>query len=187
MGRTDEYPHGAVLLAAAGHPAVSALIGLSALFGALFGGHYLLRGTVQGKGTHALVLAGILLGLAALQAFVALGLRRLKPWSWYAGVGLFGAATAISLYVFVLQLSFLAASYLLLNAFVTGYVYHKRPVYTPGTRARYDAYYSESVLAQFEVFRELRDSDAAPLGVKVVAVVGAVATLVAFGQGVRLI
>lgn len=166
---------------------ISALIALSALVSLLFAGHYLLRGTVQGKGTHALVLAGVLLGVAALEGVVALGLRRLKPWAWYAGVGLFGAAAAVSLYVFVLKLSLLAMGYLVLNVLTAGYIYHKRPIYTPGTQARYDAYHGESVLAKFEMVREMRESDAAPLGVKAVAVVGAFASLIAFAQGVRLI
>lgn len=170
-----------------GVTAISALIALSALVSTLFAGHYLLRGTVQGKGDHALVLAGVLLAVAALEAIVALGLRRLKPWAWYAGIGLFGAAALVSLYVFVLKLSFLAMTYLLLNVVTAVYIYHKRPVYTPGTQARYDAYHQESVLAKFELVQEMRESDAAPLGVKVVAVVGALASLVAFAQGVRLI
>lgn len=170
-----------------GISAISALIALSALLSTLFAGHYFLRGTVQGKGTHALVVAGVLLSLAVLEGIVALGLRRLKPWAWYAGIGLFGAATAVSLYVFVLKLSFLAMTHLLLNVAIAVYIYHKRPVYTPGTQARYDAYHSESVLAQFAIVQEMRESDAAPLGVKVVAAIGALASLLAFVQAVRLI
>lgn len=170
-----------------GISAITVFIGLSALLSLLFAGHYFLRGTVQGRGTHALVVAGVLLTLAALEAVVALGLRRLKPWAWYAGIGLFGAATAVSLYVFVLKLSFLALTHLLLNVAIAVYIYHKRPVYTPGTQERYDAYHSESVLAQFAMVQEMRESDAAPLGVKVVAAVGALASLLAFVQGVRLI
>lgn len=170
-----------------GVTAICAFIGLSALLGVVFGFHYLLKGTVQGGGTHAVVLGGILLGLALLEGVVALGLRKLKPWAWYAGIGLFGAAAAVSLYVFVLQLSLLALSHLLLDVVIAVYVYHKRDVYTPGTAARYDAIHSESVLAKFEVVREMRESDAAPLGVKAIAVVAALASLVAFFQGVRMI
>jgi hypothetical protein len=92
-----------------------------------------------------------------------------------------------SLFVFVLQLSLLAGSYVLVTVLTAVFVYHKRPIHTLGTRARYDAYYSESVLAQFEVVREMRDTETTPIGVKVLFVVGTLASMVAFVQGVRLI
>lgn len=66
------------------------------------------------------------------------------------------------------------------------FVYHKRPIDTPGTRACYDADYSESVLAQFAVVREMRDTEATPIGVTVLFVVGTLASAVAFVQGIRL-
>ena len=167
--------------------AITALIVFSMGLSLLFAGHYFLRWATMGKGTTVLAIAGALVAVAALETVVLVGLRRLKPWAWYAGLGVFGVATVASLFVFVLQLSLLAGSYVLLNVLTAVFVYHKRPIYTPGTRARYDAYYSESVLAQFAVVREMRDTEATPIGVKVLFLVGTLASAVAFVQGIRLI
>lgn len=166
---------------------ISALMALSALFAALFAGHYLLRWLLDGDAMYTAVIAGALIGLTAASAVVALGLRRLKPWAWYAGVGLFGAAAALALLIFVLKLSLLSLGYVLVNLVTAGYIYHQRPIYTPGTQARYDAYHKESVIYRLDMVTEMRQSDAAPLGVKVLAVFATLASLVAFVQGIRLI
>ena len=167
--------------------AITGLTVLSILLGLLFAGNIFLRWLGMGKGSFLLALSVGLLAVVAIQALVLVGLRRLKPWAWYAGVGVFGAATVAALFVFVLKLSLLAGSYVLLNVVVAVFVYHKRPIYTPGTRARYDAYYSESVLYQFETVQKMRDSDATPFGVKLLFVVGSLASVLAFFQGIRLI
>lgn len=166
---------------------ITALVTVSALLGGLFAGNYLLRWLVDGKGIYALVIGGLLASIVAVSALVTLGLRRLKPWAWYAGVGLFVAAAAVALVVFVLKLSFLAFGYLLLNVITAAYVYHTRPIYTPGTQARYDAYYDESILYRFHLFRQMRQNDQTPLGVKLLAVVATLASLLAFVQALRLL
>jgi uncharacterized membrane protein (DUF2068 family) len=167
--------------------AITGLIVLSMGLSLLFAGNSFLQWLGEGTGSFLLVLVAVLVAVAVLETVALVGLRRLKPWAWYAGIGVLGVATVASLFVFVLQLSLLAGSYVLVNVLTAVFVYHKRPIYTPGTRARYDAYYSESVLAQFAVVREMRDTEATPIGVKVLFVVGTLASVVAFVQGVRLI
>ena len=166
---------------------ITALVAVLAALGGLFAANYLVRWLVDGEGVYALVIGGLLAAVVAVSAVVTLGLRRLKPWAWYAGVGLFVAAAAVALVVFVLKLSLLAFGYLLLNVLTAAYIYHTRPIYTPGTQARYDAYYDESVLYRFHLVQQMREYDGTPLGVKLLAVVATLASLLAFVQALRLL
>lgn len=178
MGRTREHSSTAPL----GVKAICAFIALSAVLGVVLGLHFLLMG-----GDHGTIVGSILLGFSLLELLVARGLWTLKPWSWYAGMALFGLAAVVSLYVMLLKLSFLGFLRFVVDVSVAVYIYHQRDVYTPGTQARYDAIRARGVLAQFGVVRALRRGETAPLGMRaVVAAVGLV-TVVSFFQGVYYI
>lgn len=81
---------------------ITALIVFSTAVSLLFAGHYFRRWATMGKGTTVLAIGRVLVAVAALEAVVLVGLGRLKPWAWYAGLGVFGVATVGSLFVFVL-------------------------------------------------------------------------------------
>ncbi len=163
-----------------GVKAVCALVAVAAAIAFFYGLHFVVQGN-----QHDIVLGAVLLTLALFEAVAARGLWNLKPWSWYAGLGVFVLSAVVGFYVLILKIDdpLLPGINFLVSAVGAAYIYHQRPIYTPNTQARYDAIRNESVLGEFEFYQRMKADQSAPLGMRLLVVVGALFSVIAFFQG----
>jgi uncharacterized membrane protein (DUF2068 family) len=167
-----------------GVKAVCALIAVSAAIAFFYGLHFVVQG-----GDHDTLLGTVLVVLALFEGVAARGLWHLKPWSWYAGMVIAVLAAVVAFYVLILKIDdpLFPGIHFLGNVVAAAYIYHQRPIYTPNTQARYEAIRSDSVLGEFEFYERMKADQSAPLGMRLLVVVGALFSVVAFFQGIYYI
>ena len=167
-----------------GVKAICALVAVSAAIAFFYGLHFLVQGN-----EHDILLGVVLVVLALFEGVVARGLWSLEPWSWYAGLAVFVVGSVVAFYVLVLKVDdpLFPGVQFLVDVAGAAYVYHQRPIYTPNTEARYEAIRSDGVLGEFEFYRRMQADQSAPLGMRLLVVVGALFSVVAFFQGVYYI
>lgn len=180
MGRKRTHDSTAPL----GVKVICVLIAVSAAIAFVYGLHFLLQGN-----DHGTLLGGVLIVLAVFEGVAARGLWKLKPWSWYAGMAISVVSSAVAFYVLILKIDdpLFPGIQFLANVVTAAYIYHQRPIYTPNTQARYEAIRSDSVLGEFEFYERMKADQSAPLGMRLLVVVGALFSVVAFFQGVYYI
>lgn len=163
-----------------GVKAICVLVALSAAIAFAYGLHFLVQAT-----QHGLVLGVILVALALFEVVTARGLWNLKPWSWYAGMTVFVVGSAVAFYVLVLKIDdpLFPGVHFLVDVVTAAYLYHQRPVYTPNTEARYEAIRNDGVVGEFEFYQRMKASQPAPLGMRLLVLLGALFAVVGFFQG----
>ena len=163
---------------------VCVLVAIAAAIAFFYGLHFLVQGN-----DHSTLLGSVLLVLAVFEAVAARGLWKLKPWSWYAGIATFALGSVVSFYVLILKVDdpLLPGVQFLVNVVTAAYIYHQRPIYSPGTEARYEAIRSDGVLGEFEFYQRMQADNSAPLGMRLLVAIGALFSVVAFFQGVYYI
>ena len=180
MGQTRTHSSTAPL----GVKVICALVAVSAVIAFLYGLHFVLMAN-----RHGMVLGAILVVLALFEGLVARGLWNLKPWSWYAGMAIFAVGAVVAFYVLVLKIDdpLFPGIHFLVTVATAVYIYHQRPIYTPGTEARYEAIRTDGLLGEFEFYQRMKADQSAPLGVRLLVLLGALFSVVAFFQGVYYI